>query len=77
LQLPSRGETESIDLQPSQPAGRGEIAARGNGTGQHAAGDHEKIARLCIVGEPWSIGNGIMTPAMKFRRHVVEQRYAD
>jgi hypothetical protein len=39
--------------------------------------NREKIARLCIVGEPWSIGNGIMTPAMKFRRHVVEQRYAD
>ncbi|MGO1070719.1 AMP-binding protein [Lysobacter sp. CA199] len=36
---------------------------------------HEKIARLCIVREAWTIDNGIMTPAMKVRRDEVEQRF--
>ncbi|MGH8083284.1 MAG: AMP-binding protein [Lysobacter sp.] len=36
---------------------------------------HEKIARLCIVSESWTIDSGLMTPAMKVRRDVVEQRY--
>ncbi|WP_242112193.1 AMP-binding protein [Luteimonas aquatica] len=38
---------------------------------------HEKIAKLYVARETWSIDNGIMTPTMKVKRDVVEQRYGD
>jgi len=37
--------------------------------------DHEKIAKLVVAREAWTIDNGMMTPTMKVRRNMVEERY--
>jgi long-chain acyl-CoA synthetase len=37
--------------------------------------DHEKIAKLLIAQDTWTIDNGFMTPTMKVKRNVVEQYY--
>lgn len=37
--------------------------------------DHEKIAKLYIVSETWNIDSGVMTPTMKVKRDVIENRY--
>ncbi|GAB3537925.1 AMP-binding protein [Noviherbaspirillum agri] len=37
---------------------------------------HERIAKSVILQDTWSIDNGLMTPTMKVRRSVVEQRYS-
>ncbi|MGQ0618422.1 MAG: AMP-binding protein [Panacagrimonas sp.] len=39
--------------------------------------DHEKVAKLLLVPETWSIDNGFMTPTLKVKRNVVEERYRD
>ncbi len=39
--------------------------------------DHEKIVKIIVTREPWSIDNNLMTPTMKVRRNQVEQRYND
>ena len=36
---------------------------------------HEKLACLVVVKDPWSIDNGFLTPTMKIRRNVIEERY--
>jgi len=36
---------------------------------------HERIGKCVILQDTWSIDNGLMTPTMKVRRNVVEQRY--
>lgn len=33
---------------------------------------HEQLACLVVVGEPWSIGNGLLTPTLKIRRNPIE-----
>lgn len=38
---------------------------------------HQKIKGILIMKEPWSIENGILTPTLKIKRHVLEQHYAD
>jgi long-chain acyl-CoA synthetase len=35
----------------------------------------EHVRRFVVAGEPFSIANGMMTPTMKVRRHVVRQHY--
>jgi long-chain acyl-CoA synthetase len=37
--------------------------------------DHEKVAKIIVTREPWSIDNNLLTPTMKVRRNQVEQRY--
>jgi long-chain acyl-CoA synthetase len=37
---------------------------------------HEEIAKILIVKDPWTIDNNMMTPTMKVKRNVVEDRYA-
>jgi long-chain acyl-CoA synthetase len=37
--------------------------------------DHEKIAKILIGRETWTIDNGYMTPTMKVKRNIVEERY--
>ncbi len=39
--------------------------------------DHEKIAKVLLVKDRWSIENGLLTPTLKVRRGVVEAFYAD
>jgi len=37
--------------------------------------DHEKLDRLLLVREPWTIESGFLTPTLKIRRDVIEERY--
>ncbi|MDH4873538.1 AMP-binding protein [Pseudomonas sp. BN515] len=38
---------------------------------------HEQLAFLVVVREPWSIANGLLTPTLKIRRNLIEDRYQD
>ena len=38
-------------------------------------GSHEKISRMLLVKEPWTLEAGFLTPTLKLKRHVVEERY--
>ena len=37
---------------------------------------HAKIRGILVVKTPWNIENGVLTPTMKIKRHLLEQRYA-
>lgn len=36
---------------------------------------HEQLACLVVVDEPWRIDNGLLTPTLKIRRNLIEDRY--
>ncbi|MFQ2366456.1 AMP-binding protein [Aeromonas enteropelogenes] len=38
---------------------------------------HAKLRGILVVKTPWNIENGVLTPTMKIRRHLLEQKYAD
>ncbi|MDM5130944.1 AMP-binding protein [Aeromonas piscicola] len=38
---------------------------------------HARIRGILVVKSPWNIENGVLTPTMKIRRHLLEQKYAD
>ncbi|QXC36553.1 AMP-binding protein [Aeromonas jandaei] len=37
---------------------------------------HAKIHGILVVKTPWNIENGVLTPTMKIKRHLLEQKYA-
>ncbi|MGL6633211.1 AMP-binding protein [Aeromonas veronii] len=37
---------------------------------------HAKIRGILVVKTPWNIENGVLTPTMKIKRHLLEQKYA-
>lgn len=38
---------------------------------------HERVAKVVVVSEAWTIDNGMVTPTMKIKRNAVEERYGD
>lgn len=36
---------------------------------------HERLACLVLVSEPWNVDNGLLTPTLKIRRNLIEERY--
>lgn len=38
---------------------------------------HEKIRNFKLLAEPFTVENGTLTPTMKLKRNVIEERYAD
>lgn len=62
----------------------GDPAARGSLTAEFAAlleqvngtlEDHEQLDYLVLVKQPWTIEGGFLTPTMKIKRDVIENRY--
>ena len=39
--------------------------------------DYEKVKRIALVANEFTIDGGELTPTLKVRRRVVEQKYAD
>ncbi|MEQ8442415.1 MAG: AMP-dependent synthetase/ligase [Alphaproteobacteria bacterium] len=37
----------------------------------------EKVRRITLADEPFSVDNGMMTPSMKIRRHIIKQTYQE
>jgi long-chain acyl-CoA synthetase len=37
---------------------------------------HEQLDCLVVVAQPWTMENGLLTPTLKIRRNLIEERYA-
>ncbi len=38
---------------------------------------HETVDAIVVVDEPWDIENGVLTPTLKIKRHVLEERFSN
>ena len=66
------------DLAQQQPREDIEAALRERVDAVNAEVDkHARIGAVIIATEPWSIGNGILTPTMKIRRERVEALFGE
>jgi long-subunit acyl-CoA synthetase (AMP-forming) len=62
----------------SDPANREEIATslEAHLKAVNAKLDHhEQLALICVIGRPWAIDNGMLTPTMKLKRGAIEGEY--
>ncbi|EAY28996.1 AMP-binding protein [Microscilla marina] len=39
--------------------------------------NYERLNKLVVVSEPWSVENGILTPTLKIKRNILEAHYQD
>jgi hypothetical protein len=38
---------------------------------------HEKLSHIIVAKDPWTIENGLLTPTMKIKRHLLEKKYIE
>ena len=38
---------------------------------------HERLDRLVVAADEWTIDNGLLTPTMKLKRALIEERFSD
>lgn len=38
---------------------------------------HQRLERIIVIREPWTVDNELLTPTLKIRREAIEQRYRD
>lgn len=70
--LSAAGDRESVDL-----AALEESLTQVFREYSKRAAAHEKIRDFRIIGEPFTVDNGMMTPTLKLRRRMIESEYAD
>jgi long-chain acyl-CoA synthetase len=39
--------------------------------------EHEKISKIVVLSEEWTVENNLLTPSFKIKRNAIEKRYAD
>ena len=71
----------SSDL-PADPSGEGRERAEKFIAGRIAAQikgfpGYAQVRRVAIVGEPWTVDNGLLTPTLKLRRQQILERFGD
>jgi long-chain acyl-CoA synthetase len=67
-------------LTPQQLAARDDVVAFLTGEVERQTADlatFEQVRRIVVIPEEFTVENGLLSPAMKIKRRVVEQRYAD
>ena len=66
--------SRSLDTVQGQDAVRDELMALLDSVNAQLEA-HERLDHLVVIKEGWSIGNGLLTPTMKIRRSLIEDRY--
>ncbi|MBC8074141.1 MAG: AMP-binding protein [Deltaproteobacteria bacterium] len=62
---------------PAQRTALGESLAEHVARINRALDPHERLAKLIVVPDPWTVENGMLTPSLKIKRSAIESRYAD
>lgn len=71
-----KGATEARAQVAEARAQMAESLAEHMKTVNAALDPHERLEKLVVIGEPWTIENGMLTPSLKIKRAAVESRYA-
>ena len=37
---------------------------------------YQRISKVVVIKEEWTVDNGVMTPSLKIKRNVIDKRYA-
>ncbi len=67
----TRAELQDADAREALRAELHDVLENVNATLE----DHEKLAFVVVVNDTWSADNGFLTPTMKIKRGVIEERY--